>query len=58
MIIKASLHDSRIGEVPIVFVERQEGYSKVSWTVLAESLLTPWRLIVHSGRIARRTPGF
>jgi hypothetical protein len=36
----------RIGEVPIVFIERQEGYS-VSWTVLAESLLTPWRLVVH-----------
>jgi dolichol-phosphate mannosyltransferase len=54
MLFDAARLGCRIGETPIVFVERQEGYSKVSWTVLAESLLTPWRLIVHAGRLPRR----
>ena len=54
MLFKAGLVGCRIGEVPIVFVERQEGASKVSSSVLAESLLTPWRLIVRSGRLSRR----
>ena len=40
-----------IGEAPIVFVERLEGYSKVSQSVLVESLLTPWRLIARGGRL-------
>jgi dolichol-phosphate mannosyltransferase len=57
LLFEAAQRGCRIGEVPIVFVERQEGYSKVSWTVLAESLLTPWRLIVKAGRIAGRTRG-
>ncbi len=57
MLFEAGRLGCRIGEVPIVFVERQEGYSKVSWKVLAESLLTPWRLIAHAGRLPRRTPG-
>ncbi|MBD3369420.1 glycosyltransferase [Candidatus Fermentibacteria bacterium] len=33
-----------ITEVPIVFVERTRGSSKVSWQVFMESLLTPLRL--------------
>lgn len=51
MLYEAARHDLRIGEVPIVFVERQEGYSKVSQKVLWESLLTPWRLILRGGRL-------
>jgi dolichol-phosphate mannosyltransferase len=51
MLYEAQRHDCRIGEVPIVFVERQEGYSKVSQKVLIESLLTPWRLILRGGRL-------
>jgi dolichol-phosphate mannosyltransferase len=35
----------RIVEVPITFVERREGQSKVSRAVLIESALTPWRLV-------------
>ena len=35
---------ARIGEVPIVFVERRHGRSKVSPRVLAESLIMPWRV--------------
>ena len=33
-----------IGEVPIIFVERRMGTSKLSGGVLLESALTPWRL--------------
>lgn len=34
----------RVVEIPITFVERQEGQSKVSRGVLIESAITPWRL--------------
>ena len=34
----------RIGEVPIIFVERRHGRSKLSTRVLIESLIIPWRL--------------
>ena len=34
----------RIQEVPIIFVERREGSSKVSSRVLLESIVVPWRL--------------
>lgn len=34
----------RIREVPIVFVERREGASKISSRVLLESAIVPWRL--------------
>jgi len=51
MLFEAARHGCTIGEVPIVFVERQEGYSKVSSAVLIESLLTPWRLVLRGGRV-------
>jgi len=51
MLYAAGRAGLRIGEVPIVFVERQEGYSKVSRHVLLESLITPWRLILRGGRL-------
>jgi len=57
MLFEAARQGCSIGEVPIVFVERQEGYSKVSSSVLAESLLTPWRLIFRSGRLSRKSGG-
>lgn len=56
MLYEAARHGCRIGEVPIVFVERQEGYSKVSQKVLAESLWTPWRLVLRGGRLRRSPP--
>jgi dolichol-phosphate mannosyltransferase len=34
----------RVGEVPIIFVERREGSSKISSSVLLESVIVPWRL--------------
>lgn len=43
-LFEAARHGCRIGEVPIVFVERRLGTSKLSTGVLLESLLMPWRL--------------
>jgi dolichol-phosphate mannosyltransferase len=57
MLFEAGRRGCRIGEVPIVFVERQEGYSKLSKKVLAESLLTPWRLVSHGGRLPKPPRG-
>lgn len=37
-----------IGEVPIIFVERESGNSKVSPQVFIESLITPFRLRIKS----------
>ena len=44
MLFEAKRRGCRIGEVPIIFVERRQGQSKVSTPVLVESLITPWRL--------------
>ena len=41
----AAQRGCRIVEVPITFVERRQGQSKVSRAVLAESAITPWRLV-------------
>lgn len=48
----AALRGCRIAEVPITFVERRAGESKVSRAVLLESAMTPWRLVAtrHSRR--------
>lgn len=45
MLYVANRRGSRIGEVPITFVERRLGASKLSRTVLLESAIAPWRLI-------------
>lgn len=50
MLFEASRHGCRIGEVPIIFVERRQGQSKVSGRVLAESLIVPWRLVLRRRR--------
>ena len=49
MLYRAAQNGSRIGEVPIIFVERRQGQSKVSRAVLLESLITPWRLRLRRG---------
>jgi dolichol-phosphate mannosyltransferase len=48
MLFVAARGGCRITEVPITFVERREGESKVSKAVLIESAITPWRLIAKS----------
>jgi dolichol-phosphate mannosyltransferase len=36
-----------VGEVPIIFVERRVGSSKISGGVIRESLFTPWRMALR-----------
>jgi dolichol-phosphate mannosyltransferase len=44
----------RVGEVPIIFVERRQGASKMSGRVLLESMIMPWRLVLRNrGRVRR-----
>jgi dolichol-phosphate mannosyltransferase len=45
MLYVAGRRGSRIAEVPITFVERRLGESKLSRAVLIESAIAPWRLI-------------
>jgi dolichol-phosphate mannosyltransferase len=45
MLYLAAAHGLRIAEVPITFVERRLGESKLSSGVLVESAITPWRLV-------------
>ena len=54
MIFAASAAGLRFAEVPITFVERRQGESKLSKAVLLESAITPWRLVA-SRRSARPT---
>jgi dolichol-phosphate mannosyltransferase len=50
MLYEAKRRGFRIGEVPIIFVERSIGQSKLSSSVLIESLIMPWRLRLRSAR--------
>jgi dolichol-phosphate mannosyltransferase len=45
MLFMAVRRGCRVAEVPITFVERRLGASKLSSAVLMESLMTPWRVI-------------
>jgi dolichol-phosphate mannosyltransferase len=54
MLFEASQHGARIGEVPITFVERRQGESKLSSGVLFESAITPWRLVGTKGSASKR----
>lgn len=54
-VFEAAERGCTIGEVPIVFVERRQGSSKMSGWVLLESMIMPWRLVLrHRGRLPRR----
>jgi dolichol-phosphate mannosyltransferase len=44
MLFRTARRGYRIAEVPITFVERRRGESKLSMAVLVESVITPWRL--------------
>jgi dolichol-phosphate mannosyltransferase len=48
MLYEAQRRGLRIGEVPIIFIERRQGQSKLSGNVLLESLIMPWRLVFRS----------
>ena len=50
MLFAAFIRGARIAEVPITYVERRLGQSKMSRAVILESAITPWRLIATRGR--------
>jgi dolichol-phosphate mannosyltransferase len=50
MLFDAARNGCRIAEVPIIFVERSHGQSKLSSTVLLESIVMPWRLKFRGAR--------
>ena len=56
MLYEAWVGGCRISEVPIIFVERRQGVSKLSSPILIESFLMPWRLrirrMLRAGRLA------
>jgi dolichol-phosphate mannosyltransferase len=43
-----------VTEIPIIFVERRQGASKMSSGIMFESMLTPWRLVLSKGRLHPR----
>ncbi|MGV3517746.1 polyprenol monophosphomannose synthase [Luteitalea sp.] len=47
MLFEAMGAGCRIGEVPIIYVERREGQSKMSKGVILESVFVPWRLVAR-----------
>ena len=55
MLFYATRERQRIVEVPIIFVERLEGASKMSGRVIRESIIRPIQLVL-SRRTARHTP--
>jgi dolichol-phosphate mannosyltransferase len=50
MLYEAYRHGCRIGEVPIIFVERRIGQSKMSKSVILESAYMPWRMVLRGLR--------
>ena len=53
MLYAASARGFRIAEVPITFVERRQGESKLTGGVLLESAATPWRVVATRSRFVR-----
>ena len=48
---------SVIAEVPITFIERARGKSKLRLSILAESVIVPWRLVLSRRLAAHPSPG-
>ena len=46
----SALGGCRFAEVPIIFVERRQGQSKLSSGVIMESIVMPWRLKLRAAR--------
>jgi dolichol-phosphate mannosyltransferase len=47
MLYRAHRAGCRVREVPIIFIERRQGHSKISSHVLVESIVMPWRLLLR-----------
>ena len=57
-VFEVARQGGRVGEVPIIFVERRQGTSKMSGRVLLESMVMPWRLVLRNrGRVRRAARG-
>jgi dolichol-phosphate mannosyltransferase len=58
MSMRAWKHGFRIREIPIVFVDRTEGQSKMSGTIVREAIWMVWRLrfAAMRGRLGRPAP--
>jgi dolichol-phosphate mannosyltransferase len=54
MLFAAAVNGARIAEIPITYVERRQGQSKMSRAVMFESALTPWRLVARGRTAAGR----
>jgi dolichol-phosphate mannosyltransferase len=54
MLYAAAMNGLRIAEVPITFVERRQGVSKLTSGVLLESAATPWRVVATRSRFVKR----
>jgi dolichol-phosphate mannosyltransferase len=50
MLYEAHRRGCKVGEVPIIFVERRVGSSKMSSGVILESMYMPWRVVLRSMR--------
>jgi len=53
MLYAASMRGYRMAEVPITFVERRQGVSKLTGGVLLESAATPWRLVATRSQFVK-----
>lgn len=47
MLYEAARRGCRMTEVPIIFIERRVGQSKLSGPIVFESILTPWRVVAR-----------
>lgn len=54
MLYEAMGAGCRIGEEPIIYVERREGQSKMSKGVIFESVLMPWQVVLRNPGARRR----
>ena len=54
MLYAAAANGCRIAEVPITFVERRLGESKLTGGVLLESAATPWRVVASRSQFLKR----
>ncbi|MFN8058829.1 MAG: polyprenol monophosphomannose synthase [Vicinamibacterales bacterium] len=54
MLFEANRRGCRLGEVPIIFIERRVGQSKLDTGVLVESVFTPWRIRLRA--LGQRRP--
>jgi len=48
MAYRAYKSKARIKEIPIIFIERETGKSKINEKILFESAIMPWKLVIKN----------